>query len=391
MKHKKVFSVLLTGALLFSQTPVSHGADSAFPDLAGHWAESVMLQAYQNQLLLGENGRMNPDGTLTRAQLAAIVNRAFGAVDEAPMDTYTDVAPGKWYAKDMARALKMGTLAGSGTKMMPEAPVTREQAMTVLARALALEDGTATDLGAFVDASQLSTWALGPVSAMARAKYATGANGRLSPQATITRAETAALLAKIVSTYAKTSLNGTTVTGNLMVNAPNVTIANSFLEGNLWLGDGARGTQLMDVSVQGDLLMRGGEALTLSGSTAITGTLRIPDLGHEVAVTSSSNLPVPELVAWPAVTLSGGYTDVTVYADAHILSGGIQKLNVNTEGLSIAVETGVMVRQVNVNKNNTAITGTGVINVILAPGVTGTTLNGVPLTSSLITNSTSMT
>ena len=150
MKHKKVFSVLLTGALLFSQTPVSHGADSAFPDLAGHWAESVMLQAYQNQLLLGENGRMNPDGTLTRAQLAAIVNRAFGAVDEAPMDTYTDVAPGKWYAGDMARALKMGTLAGSGSKMMPEDPVTREQAMTVLARALALEDGTATDLGAFV-------------------------------------------------------------------------------------------------------------------------------------------------------------------------------------------------------------------------------------------------
>lgn len=52
-------------------------------------------------------------GLLTRAQMAAIVSRAFGAAKMASLDDYIDVLPSAWYYSDMGKAVKMGAFQGA--------------------------------------------------------------------------------------------------------------------------------------------------------------------------------------------------------------------------------------------------------------------------------------
>ena len=66
--------------------------------------------------------------------------------------------------------------------------------MSVIARAFAVADGTAADLAAFTDASAVSNWAVASVAGLVRAGIVSGDAGRLSPKATITRAEIAQML-----------------------------------------------------------------------------------------------------------------------------------------------------------------------------------------------------
>ncbi|WP_421102434.1 S-layer homology domain-containing protein [Sporosarcina psychrophila] len=87
-------------------------------------------------ILRGENGYMRPGEITTRAQMAAILRRAF----ELPMDnqpTFVDVSPANWAFKDI-NSLAKNLIAGGyqdGT-FKPGNPVTRSQFSSFLARAL---------------------------------------------------------------------------------------------------------------------------------------------------------------------------------------------------------------------------------------------------------------
>ena len=72
-----------------------------------------MTEAVENGLLGGvTDTTIAPQGKLTRAQMATIINRAFGATAQASLSGYTDVASNAWYYSDMAKAVQMGTSLG---------------------------------------------------------------------------------------------------------------------------------------------------------------------------------------------------------------------------------------------------------------------------------------
>lgn len=88
-----------------------------------------------------------------------------------------------WYAGEIAKAVAMKSFAGSGALMRPQDPVTRQEAFTVLAKVFKLEDGKADSLDAFKDAADVSSWAIGKLSALYEAGYISGSNGQLKPLA----------------------------------------------------------------------------------------------------------------------------------------------------------------------------------------------------------------
>ncbi len=49
---------------------------------------------------------------MTRAEMAAIINRSFGCYKAADISQYKDVSKSKWYYKDVALAVQMGTYNG---------------------------------------------------------------------------------------------------------------------------------------------------------------------------------------------------------------------------------------------------------------------------------------
>lgn len=239
----------------------------------GAWSYEPLTAAVENGLLQGSDGLLQPSGSLTRAQLAAILVRAFGATEEAAL-SFSDVTDSNWFAADVAKAVAMGVFGGSGGQMRPNDPLTRQETFVVLARALCLEDGTAEDLSAFTDADQVSAWAVPEVAAMVSAGYVKGSDGALNPLGNITRAEFAQVMYSVVQSYiTQAGTYETVAEGTVVVRASGVTLRGVTVSGDLIVGDsvGSGGVTLDGVTVAGRVLIRGGDESAVqmvNGSTA---------------------------------------------------------------------------------------------------------------------------
>ena len=193
MKCKNTIAMVLAGAMLLPSN--AFAADlSQYKDFPNDWSAKSLEQAIDNGLLNGSNGMIDAKGLLTRAQMAAIVSRSFGAAKTASLDDYRDVLPSAWYYSDMGKAVKMGAFQGANGLLNPDAPITREEAFTVLARAFALEGGGSATLKDFVDGGTVSSWASESVAALVAGGYVNGANGMLNLKNNITRAEFAKVI-----------------------------------------------------------------------------------------------------------------------------------------------------------------------------------------------------
>ena len=148
MKRKRILAMILAVASCLSlaisasaANPVNRKAtDFRDYDRTAWYAEAVSA-AVDNGLLYGKSSTIiDPNGDMTRAEMAAIINRSFGCYKAADISQYKDVAKSKWYYKDVAMAVQMGTYNGrSNSSMAPDAPISRQEAMTVVARALELD------------------------------------------------------------------------------------------------------------------------------------------------------------------------------------------------------------------------------------------------------------
>jgi len=171
MKHKRILAMILAVASCLSlavgasaaNTTTRKATDFRDYDRTAWYAEAVSA-AVDNGLLYGKSSNIiDPNGDMTRAEMAAIINRSFGCYKTADISQYKDVSKSKWYYKDVALAVQMGTYNGrSSSSMAPDSPITRQEAMTVVARALELDydSYSKTDLSAFSDRSEISNWAL---------------------------------------------------------------------------------------------------------------------------------------------------------------------------------------------------------------------------------------
>jgi protein tyrosine/serine phosphatase len=286
---KKALAILLSLAMVFSLFPVSafaSGTTSDFSDMPSNWSTKALENAVSNGLLSGYNGKIMPNDNLTRAQMAAVVNRAFGTTEKASLSSYTDVAANAWYYDDMAKAVQMKTFVGSGDKLNPAANITREEAFAVLTRAFKLSGADQSALDKFSDKTLVSSWAKDGMASLVTTGYVVGSDGQLNPKQNITRAEFAQIRDNILKNYIKTAGTYTTdYTGNVMINVPGVTLKDIKITGDLIIGDGVgNGDVTLDgVTVKGRLLAQ--TAVTLIGNTVVDPSVELGAAvaGHPIA------------------------------------------------------------------------------------------------------------
>lgn len=354
IKPKKPIAFVCAAALLLSPTGALGASPSDFVDFPNDWSQGAMTAAVENGLLGGVgDGRIAPQGEVTRAQMAAIINRAFGAEKQASLSSYSDVAADAWYAVDMAKAVQMGTFSGTGNGLLePDRAITREEAFSVLARAFALEAGDDSSLASFSDGAQVSSWAKGSVSAMVAAGYVNGSDGnRLNPQQTITRAEFAAVMSKIVAQYidADSTLNRSLeIDGNVIVRG-NVDLSGYTINGDVIIADEATNVTLDGVTVNGRLVVRGAsDSLTISGSTADGVIITNPNGASVLKTDNASDLGT--VTALGDLTLSGGQLDRLTIA----------------ESATITVEKDASVETITVSADDVTINGAGKVDKVQA-------------------------
>ena len=244
---QRLLPLAMLAAMLLSAVP----AAAAFRDTAGHWAEKTLDEWQDEGLIDGYgDGSFQPNGTMTRAEFAKLVNRTMGFTAESEI-SFSDVTERDWFHAEVARAVAAGYAQGSGGLFRPNQPVTRAEAATMLARAAGLA-ANEERADAFADAASIPTWARGSVGAAAEAGYMTGyPNGAFGALGSITRAEAVVTLDRVrrsaqktVIEQAGTTLKNETVLGDLV-------IAESVGEGNV---------TLKNVTVLGSVIVKGGGA-----------------------------------------------------------------------------------------------------------------------------------
>ena len=272
MKKKRILALFLAAVSCLSLAVSASAANTTtrkatdFKDYdAKAWYAEAVSSAVYNGLLYGKSSTIiDPNGDMTRAEMAAIINRSFGCYKAADISQYKDVAKSKWYYKDVALAVQMGTYNGrSSSSMAPDAPITREEAMTVVARALELDydSYSKTDLSKFSDRNKISNWALPYVRAMIGADYIHGRTKGLEPLDNITRAEFAQIFANIIGSYI--TVKGTydkDIKGSVLIRTDDVTLKDMTVDGDLIVGCGASDGKIVldNVTVKGRLLVWGG-------------------------------------------------------------------------------------------------------------------------------------
>ncbi len=272
MKKKRILAMLLAVTSCLSLAVSASAANTVnrkatdFRDFdKSAWYAEAVSAAVDNGLLYGKSATIiDPSGDMTRAEMAAIINRSFGCYVKADISKYKDVSKDKWYYKDVALAVQMGTYNGrSSSTMAPDSPITRQEAMTVVARALELDyDAYAkTDLSAFSDRSEISNWALPYVRAMVGADYIHGRGKVLAPLDNITRAEFAQIFANIIGSYI--TVKGSydkDIKGSVLIRTDDVTLKDMTVDGDLIVGCGAADGKITldNVTVKGRLLVWGG-------------------------------------------------------------------------------------------------------------------------------------
>ncbi len=368
MKCKQSLALLLAGAMLLPAN--AFAADlSQFKDFPNDWSSQSLERAIDDGLLNGSNGQINAKGLLTRAQMAAIVARAFGAVKTASLSSYKDVLPSAWYYSDMGKAVQMQAFQGADGLLHPNDPITREEAFTVLARAFALADGSSSALSAFSDSASVSSWAKGSVAALVENGYVDGANGRLNPKNNITRAEFAKVITGMAATYVGSeTVSGKTVDGNVIVRESGASLSNVTINGDLIIADSADKVSLENVKVTGRIVIRGGASsvsatnttagkgvlvdspngsasLSVSGGSIgtvnVKSDLSLSDTVSNVTITDKATLTVEKDAKVDTVTVSAAGAKVTGSGKVDTVKANANNVTVSTSGTKVTAGSGV--------------------------------------------------
>ena len=407
MKRKKMtksLAVVIVFTMLMTLAAVPAVAET-FSDLPQDWSKDAVSYAIDNGLLVGYEGKVFPTNNLSRAELASIVNRILGTSEKADISAFTDVPAGKWYVADLAKAVNAELLFGAGTKLSPEAAVSREAAFAILARAFKLSTTSTTALDKFIDKGDIAEYFKSDIAALVEAGYVKGSNNKLFPKQNITRAEFAQVLYSFIGTYVKAAGTVTEVAdGSVVVSAADVTLKGVTVTGDLVLGDGVgTGDGVIDGSkVLGRTVVRGGgvnSIKVINGST-LTGKVIVDNVNGAVRIVTDAGTTIETLEAGSEIVLAGTFGEIVVVGSGTsvtVATGSkINKITTSATATApvITVNAGALVTTVVANAAGTKIAGSGIVSTVeanannvavttpgttvkAAAGVTGVTANGV--------------
>lgn len=174
--------------------------DFPFDDVAqGTWYYEGVRYAYEHGLMSGTGeGTFSPDLPTSRGMLVTILYRLAGS-PAAGSASFTDVAPGQWYADGVAWASANGVVSGyTDGSFRPNDTITREQMAAILYQYARLQgklDSGRADLSIFADLDSLSAYAKEPMSwAVAQGLFSGVSADTLAPGGSTTRAQAAVIL-----------------------------------------------------------------------------------------------------------------------------------------------------------------------------------------------------
>ena len=173
----------------------------------GDWFAPSVYFVLKNGLMNGVSEFVfSPDAPMTRAMLVTVLWRYEGEPD-APASTFSDVKAGTWYADAVSWAASNGVVNGVGSnKFDPDGNITREQMAAILYRysnGKGIDTGKQGSLSGFPDAGKVSSYAKTALQWAVAEGIIGGSDGKLLPQGNATRAQVATILMRFIENIAE--------------------------------------------------------------------------------------------------------------------------------------------------------------------------------------------
>lgn len=340
------------------------GVSADYRDMPTGWSKPAMESAVENQILQGFDGYLNPTGLLTRAELATIIVRVFGAKTLSDISGFIDVGENDWFHDYIAGAVHMGVIRGTGLNTMsPQKNATREEVFVVLAKALKLENGDPDILVQFADSGETSDWAVGAASAMVEAGYIAGSDGLLLPRENITREQFAQVLYNIFTAYYREpGRYSSDAKSSVIVNSPDVVLENMKVAGDVVIGDGVGDGDvwLNSVEIGGRLIVRGGgiNSIHLNASEVDKITIAKVDGAVRVVIDGGS-ISVAEIAdGSDQVIIEGGEIGELIVSESvpvSVKDAAVGELTVNSPAAEVAISGESVVEKIAVDGESSTV------------------------------------
>lgn len=179
-----------------------------FPDVVGHWAEDVIRDLADRDILTGyEDGNFKPDIGVTRQEIAVIMTRALGLTDKAA--EYADKDTGfaddanvaAWGRGAINLMVEMGIYTGyDDNEFKPNKTILRQEVIAVVMRYAAMTEEGLT--AAYEDNHEIHGYAESFIAHASELGIVNGyPDGTFKPLNNVTRAEAAKIIYGVIEYY----------------------------------------------------------------------------------------------------------------------------------------------------------------------------------------------
>lgn len=370
---KRMLASVLTGAMLVGLCAAPAGA--VYQDAQDHWAEAAIEVWSGHGVVQGDNGSFRPNDSITRAEMAAILVRLLG-LTETDGTSFMDVAPDAWYADAIAKCAAAGIMKGDNGMARPNDPISRQEAMVMLGRALGIQEANRSEK-TYLDGELVSDWAAGYVNALTNRGIVDGVGGgRLAPLSEINRASVVTILNNAITDYVNQPGQTVTVSGDgiTVVAAADVTVTGATAGDILIAAGAASGSVKLDgLKAEGSVVVTAPAAsVTITGSAEVSSLLVDADAerAQVIVETDGQADDITVSAATASVIVKGEVSSVetTESADGARItveeSGTVDKVAVSSDNTSVAVEGEVS--KVTTGASATDISGTGKVESVTA-------------------------
>ncbi len=215
---------LVTGTvapIVMMSTPAY--SQSSFPDVpSNYWAAPFISELAARGVIVGfENGAFRPEQSVTRAEFASMISKAFNKPRVREPIIFVDVPTNNWAATPIQRAYTTGFMAGyPGNVFRPSENIPRSQVLVSLTSGLnyAPTGSVDTTLGVFADGGTVLQYARNGVAAATQRRMVVNFPDirLLRPNEVATRAEVAAFLFQsLVSTGQVAAIQSPYIVGSI--------------------------------------------------------------------------------------------------------------------------------------------------------------------------------
>ena len=172
------------------------------------WHYESVKYVYENNLMQGTGNGFEPESKMSRAMLVTVLYRMAKPESAENIHSFKDVPEGQWYSDAVAWAASNGIVSGiSTTEFAPDTDISREQMALIIYRFANMQGYDVTnkaDISSFTDTDDVSDWALDALSWANKTELVNGTSETtLSPKATATRAQVAAIFMRFCENLAK--------------------------------------------------------------------------------------------------------------------------------------------------------------------------------------------